>query len=171
MVDTAKINEWLQVIGIFAVVASLIFVGLQMKQTHEIALSSIYQSRSDTTVGQTMATTGSPELLIALSKVYSGRDHELTLPETVAFEYLLGASMTMFENNHHQFELGFLSEEHWQRNLRELECTLDSPLRRRLILGWQYRESFMDLIARIVEKNSSSEGDCWISDWAMEFNE
>ena len=59
----------------FGVVASLIFVGLQMKQTHEIALSSIYQSRSDTTVEQSMATTGSPELLRALAKVYGGREN------------------------------------------------------------------------------------------------
>jgi hypothetical protein len=34
--DSAKLNDWLQVIGIFALVASLIFVGLQMKQTQEI---------------------------------------------------------------------------------------------------------------------------------------
>jgi len=34
--DSAKLNDWLQVIGIFALVASLVFVGLQMKQTQEI---------------------------------------------------------------------------------------------------------------------------------------
>ncbi len=34
--DTAKLNDWLQVIGIFALVASLVFVGLQIKQTQEI---------------------------------------------------------------------------------------------------------------------------------------
>ncbi len=34
--DSAKINDWLQVIAIFALVASLIFVGLQIKQTQEI---------------------------------------------------------------------------------------------------------------------------------------
>jgi len=34
--DSAKLNDWLQVIAIFALVASLIFVGLQMKQTQEI---------------------------------------------------------------------------------------------------------------------------------------
>jgi len=37
--DSAKLNDWMQVIGIFAVVASLIFVGLQMKQAQDIALS------------------------------------------------------------------------------------------------------------------------------------
>jgi hypothetical protein len=34
--DSAKPNDWLQVIGIFALVASLVFVGLQMKQKQEI---------------------------------------------------------------------------------------------------------------------------------------
>jgi hypothetical protein len=34
--DSAKLNDWLQVIGIFALVASLVFVGLQLKQTQEI---------------------------------------------------------------------------------------------------------------------------------------
>jgi hypothetical protein len=30
--DSAKLNDWMQVIGIFALVASLVFVGLQMKR-------------------------------------------------------------------------------------------------------------------------------------------
>ena len=36
-----------ELIGITAIVASLIFVGLQMRQTHEIALVTLYQMRSD----------------------------------------------------------------------------------------------------------------------------
>jgi len=35
--DTVKLNDWMQVIGIFAVVASLIFVGLQLRQADEVA--------------------------------------------------------------------------------------------------------------------------------------
>lgn len=35
--DTAKLNDWLQIFGIFALVASLIFVGLQLKQEQDIA--------------------------------------------------------------------------------------------------------------------------------------
>ncbi len=44
--DSAKLNDWLQLIGVFAVVASLIFVGLEIRQTDEIALSQIYQERA-----------------------------------------------------------------------------------------------------------------------------
>jgi hypothetical protein len=96
----SKINDWLQVVGMFGVIASLIFVGLQMKQTHQIALSEIYQSRSDASASMSMSTASSPELLSALSKIYSGRSAELTMPEAVAFEHYLGANLTMFENNH-----------------------------------------------------------------------
>ena len=48
--NTSKLNDWMQVVGIFALVASLIFVGLQMKQTQEIALSDAYQSRAATVI-------------------------------------------------------------------------------------------------------------------------
>ena len=44
--DSAKLNDWLQVIGLFGVIASLIFVGLQMKQDREIALAGTYQDRT-----------------------------------------------------------------------------------------------------------------------------
>ncbi len=45
--DSAKLNDWMQVVGIFALVASLIFVGLQMKQSQEIAVADQYQDRAD----------------------------------------------------------------------------------------------------------------------------
>ena len=165
MADTSKINDWLQVVGMFGVIASLIFVGLQMKQAHEIALSDTYQSRSNGSVDAMMATTGSPELLVAISKVYAGRSEELEMPEAVALEHYLGANVTMFENNHRQLELGFLSEEHWQRNLTELRCTLAPPLLREMILSWHYREPFMNLMREIVDDIDESEIDCWSGSW------
>ena len=42
--DSQKLHDWLQIIGIAAVVASLIFVGLQIKQSDDIALAEILES-------------------------------------------------------------------------------------------------------------------------------
>ena len=42
--DSQKLHDWLQVIGIAAVVASLIFVGMQIKQSDEIALAEVLES-------------------------------------------------------------------------------------------------------------------------------
>ena len=47
--DSAKFNDWMQVIGIFALVASLIFVGYQLKQDREIAKAATYQERTSAT--------------------------------------------------------------------------------------------------------------------------
>ena len=35
--DSKKLNDWLQIIGLFGVIASLIFVGVQVRQTQVIA--------------------------------------------------------------------------------------------------------------------------------------
>jgi len=43
-------RDWLQIIGQFGGVAWLLFVGLQMKQEQEIALSAAYQARTATLV-------------------------------------------------------------------------------------------------------------------------
>ena len=48
--DSAKLNDWMQVVGIFAVVLSLIFVGLQMRQEQEIAIVDTYGSVADAQV-------------------------------------------------------------------------------------------------------------------------
>ncbi len=43
--DTAKLNDWMQIIGIFAVVISLMFVGFQLKQSQDIAIAGQNQER------------------------------------------------------------------------------------------------------------------------------
>lgn len=37
--DSRKLNDWLQVIGLFGVLAGLIFVGLQLRQDRQIAIA------------------------------------------------------------------------------------------------------------------------------------
>ena len=48
--DSTKVNDWLQVVGLFGVIASLIFVGLEMQQAKQIALSAANQARTDASV-------------------------------------------------------------------------------------------------------------------------
>ena len=39
--NKAKLRDWLEIVGIFAVVVSLVFVGLQMRQTQQIAIAEM----------------------------------------------------------------------------------------------------------------------------------
>jgi len=90
---------------------------------------------------------------------------QLTMREAVAFEHYLGATVTMFENNYRQFEAGFLPEDHWRRNLNELKCTLSSPVRRQIIMSWQFSESFTNVMRQITEEFDGRQEDCWLPNW------
>ena len=77
----------------------------------------------------------------------------------------------MFENNHQQYEMGFLSEEHWQRNVAELKCKFELPLNRQMMENWFYRESFMNVIEEIVDQVSENNTGCWDSGWPYRLTE
>jgi hypothetical protein len=42
---TNVLNDWLQIVGMVAIVASLVFVGMQLKQSQDIAIAAQYQAR------------------------------------------------------------------------------------------------------------------------------
>lgn len=162
--NSQKLNDWLQIVGLFGVIGSLVFVGLQLKQTQTIALSETYQARSMAAVEANMAAVNSPEILSGLSKIYKDRFDELTMPEAVALEWLIWANVTMIENNHFQFQSGFLSQEHWERNLDQLKCMLTVPLFRDVVT-WPLRDSFEKVISDVMKEIPPDAENCWSYDW------
>ena len=159
--DSAKINDWVQIIGIFALVASLVFVGFQIKQTHEIAESDAYQSRASTSIELSAMRASSPDFTSAMAKIYAGNSDELTPQEEVTVEYFFGALITMLENHHFQVEAGYLPDEHWEKNLNELRCELSLPLFREMIDYWEWRPSFKAVIDEIKADVVTNPIDCW----------
>ena len=49
--NSEKVNDWLQLVGMVAIVASLLFVGLQLKLSQDIAIAAQYQARADAVSG------------------------------------------------------------------------------------------------------------------------
>lgn len=90
-----KLRGWLEVIGIFGVIASLVFVGVQIKQDQEIARAGMYQARSEM-LSQAMASAAAnTEAIAVLAKAsYGDADREVMLEglasSLTAYEYLLG---------------------------------------------------------------------------------
>jgi hypothetical protein len=159
--DSAKLHERIQIIGIFALVASLIFVGLQIKQTQEIAESGAYQARAATSIELSAMEASSPEFTSGMAKLYAGNVVELTAQEKVSLEYFFGAEMTVFENHHFQFEAGYLPKEHWDKNVSGLRCWFSLPYAREAIDNWEWRESFQQVIDEVMASTLSNPSDCW----------
>jgi hypothetical protein len=170
-VNSQKLNDWLQIVGLFGVIGSLIFVGLQLRQTQAIALSETYQSRTATAINANVGIMSSPAALSGVSKVYRNEFDKLTMPEAVALEQLIGSSLAMLENNQLQFQQGFLSDEHWQRNIRELRCMLTVPLFREIATSWEFRDSFNKVISHELQKVPPDAENCWsYENWEFPMN-
>lgn len=92
--DSAKLNDWMQVIGIFAVVSSLIFVGLQLRQEQEIAIVDTYGSVAETDINLSVVI---GENMSVWRKGLDGE--ELTEDERGLFTGLTAAVASQYQRN------------------------------------------------------------------------
>ena len=159
--DSAKLNDWLHVIGLFAVVASLIFVGLQMKQTDAIALSEIYQERAIAAREHNLINASNPYFLSGSAKLYVGKQSELTAQEAIALEYDFGSQLVVFDNYHQQYEWGFLSEAHWSSTVANVKCSFENPWYREVLIGWPQRPEFQAVIDEVMADAIENPTGCW----------
>ena len=160
--DQHKLSAWLQIVGMFGVIASLLFVGLQMKQSHEIARSATYQARSQMAVDQFLAASGNPQFTSATAKLYSGEFDTITPEELVALEYDFAANVVIWENQYYQFESGFFPEEHWLKNFKDMKCMFSSPIHQGLLEGWDFRPSFQKILDEAKKSAAENPDDCWV---------
>ena len=161
--DSAKLNDWMQVIGIFAVVASLIFVGLQMKQTHEIAIATQYQQRAATIIEAISARSQIAETVLRMGTVLSEQFESYSAEDMTPVQigsrwFSVRANLATFDNNHFQWQSGYLNDETWQTSLYMLRANLSNPMGRFIIetRGHWYRESFHQLCDEIIEEIDSA---------------
>jgi len=133
--NLSKINDWMQVIGIFAVVASLIFVGLQMKQDREIALSSVYQARASTVIEMVTANAANEAGLTAWNAPDAEAIESLTPQQLQAGNMMGLAVLLAYDNMFFQYENGFISKEGWDAGRTDMKNSM------RLLFLRQYFES------------------------------
>jgi len=164
-VNSQRLNDWLQIVGLFGVIGSLIFVGLQLRQTQAIALSETYQNRTASTIAMNVGVLSSPAALSGIAKIYGNKPDELTMSEAVALEYSIGNILTILENNQLQYQAGFLSQEHWDKSLEELKCLLTVPLFREVAADWPFRNSFNKIILSALQEVPPGVENCWTYNW------
>ena len=128
--DTAKLNDWLQVIGLFGVIGSLIFVGLQMKQDREIALSVAFQARAESTAETLLSMSQNEAYVSVYAALNSGDFETITGKDRTAFSIAMVGGMYLWENSYYQFRDGFLPEDHWIRTRTQMKGILNNSITR-----------------------------------------
>ena len=139
--NSEKLHEWLQIIAAAAIVVSLIFVGLQLRQSQEIAIAAQYQARLDTLMNSINSTSESETGLRVFGKSLQIRyETDDTIPaevkawaedqpvEELAFLSMQSyGQLKWYDNLHFQYQSGFLDGESWQGMRRELKRQLADP--------------------------------------------
>jgi len=120
-----------EIVGLFSLVASLIFVGLQIRQSQEIALSQAYQARSDQSMAFLLAGIEDETVRSFWSKARGFMSDDLTDSERAVGVQLAVARLVHWENIHYQYMSGFVSEEHWQTQLSDMRQLMPLPTFRR----------------------------------------
>ena len=145
-----------ELVGVAAIVASLVFVGLQMKQSQEIAIAAQYHNRAALAVeyvGDLMEN----ETIVASGTFESGSLKE-TLPDasnaarSAAFLALISYH-TIGDNHLYQYQAGFLDEESWQARRLNLKNLLRGEPAQVVCLRTAFRASYQDLCKELIAEN------------------
>lgn len=167
--DSAKLNDWMQVVGIFAVVVSLVFVGFQLKQSQEIAVAGQNQERQSVALEYYAA-------LIQIDDIVDeyGASHREHLDPGIGAkggrsDRLVGLSyirsrmrLSIYDNNHFQYEAGFMTEESWQPYLALTKrvCSAERDEGKIMLAhGNQFRADFRGLCMKFINESDSSIND------------
>jgi hypothetical protein len=152
--DSAKLNDWMQVFGIFALVGSLIFVGLQMKQDQDIAIATQYQARAVTAIDIQEARQQSGivsrqegQRYIDLYGLPEGIDEDISAEDFGALIFDARRLIYVYDNLHFQHSSGFLSEDAWQTNRAQIRSMARRPIFYYLFenVPGKYRDPYLDV--------------------------
>ncbi len=168
--NSEKVNDWLQLVGMAAIVASLLFVGLQLKLSQDIAIAAQYQARVDhlnAGIGDVLQSAPGMRVVgrITLENILASNDIPANLKawaseqpvEELAYRTLTAyRSLKGRDNLYFQYQSGFLTEEAWYALRAEFKWELHDPrfwTRPRYELNPEvWRESFQTLINELLDE-------------------
>lgn len=114
-----SLDVWVQLVGLLSVVAGLVFVGFEMRQSQQIALASQQQERASlvTEIIGTFTEVDPPISIVD----YLEEDFDVSDPNKKAIAETFVYRMWMvYENDYLQYELGLMNEDIWQAKLSSM---------------------------------------------------
>jgi hypothetical protein len=150
--DSRKLNDWLQVVGIFGVIVSLVFVGLEIQQSREIAVADIHQQKAAMAIQVQQAMVVPEEYSLAVRKLL--QDKPLDELEKGLMQFAQNPWFQYWENTYFQYQLGLLSEPAWEASRNAMRGRLKRPIYQE---WWEsdreyWRADFAEEVDRVLEE-------------------
>ena len=141
-------------VGAFAVVATLIYLAYQIRQSRALLLSNAYQARTDAVTSVYLAMAQDASLVNLLGRANSGED--LSDDEQLRCATFVSIAFRNFENNHFQHQLGLLTEEHFEASevaLRGIFTSMPIYLQEWSVQKIQYRKSYVEWVDSLTTES------------------
>ena len=155
-----------ELLGMAAIIGSLVFVGMELRQSQQIAIAGQYQQRAESFVGQLYArlpfSSEQERLAKFVRSTYSDVIDisvlESMSDEGIAVEFTrASADGSMFDNNYFQYQSGMMADDGWlaMRGGLKRALRLSPFLRAELVLrGDRYRDTFRELCDQLMAENA-----------------
>lgn len=143
--------------GLAAIVASLVFVGLEMRQSQEIAVAAQYHERASLAVEWFHQEHDTGEMSLWADYCSPGMSTSAS-PEQIERAghgcLSLTSFLTIHDNHLYQYQAGFLDEESWQARRETLKRVLGMPGVAVVVRDQRlpFRQSFVDLCNELVRE-------------------
>ena len=134
--------------GVIAVVASLVFVGLQIRQNSKMIAAQTFQAISSTSAEYSFRIAEDPNITKLIGAAM-GDGEGLNREQLMCIDLLLRAVYRNFENYYHQHSRGFLEADMWEGYRQTMlsmfvgEVARDWWSRNKIGFGKRYRD-FID---------------------------
>ena len=110
-------DTWIQLLGMLSVLAGLVFVGLEMRQSQQIALAAQQQARTEIFTGIVNSVNESSEVSLYQILVKARDNEPLTASEKKITENYALQTIWVFENDFIQYQAGLIDENVWVAKL------------------------------------------------------
>ena len=117
----SKYSEHFQIVGVIGLIASLIFVGIELRQSHKIALSAQQQQRAAliTEVIGTFSDANPPISFLDFLNQTIDMENQNNRATTETYMYRV---WMIYENDYLQHKLGLMDEDVWQAKLISMQA-------------------------------------------------
>ena len=148
--DTDRLNRWLTLAANFAVLLSIIFLAVEIRQNTEMTRAQITQSRADTAINLADSFYNSEFLPDILVKTRS--NEALSPAEGARFRFWLRATLRNLDNNFQQAGRGLLGEHIPRATASAIENAILSNNAAALEYCSESKEIFSDEFAAFVDE-------------------
>ena len=149
-----NIGKILNVAGVVGVIASLLFVGLELRQNQVIAIAGQQQSRTEARLDQLLSTYDFNLEEIGVESIpwKDQSDLQRYIREQRQVYYWV-----VNENNFYQYQAGLLSEELWQREAKYTSMQWNHCSLRHVFEGQRFIESYEAYVRSLPDNCNDSD--------------